>query len=170
MLLQEKMRQIKLAPAERSLIDYLLANPTAMADQTIKELSEKTYVHPSTFIRIAKKLGFNGWLDLKTAFVEEQTYMSSHFNDVDANFPFSSHDGIMTIAKKLAKLEQTTIEDTLSLIHHDELQSETIVAQCQPYQDFRQQCQHLDFSRLCFEDAAFRKKHPRLRYLRRKCL
>ena len=36
MLLQEKMRQIKLAPAERSLIDYLLANPTAMADQTIK--------------------------------------------------------------------------------------------------------------------------------------
>ncbi len=28
----------------------------------------------------------------------------------------------MTIAKKLAKLEQTTIEDTLSLIHHDELQ------------------------------------------------
>lgn len=122
MLLQEKMRQIKLAPAERSLIDFLLANPTAMADQTIKELSEKTYVHPSTFIRIAKKLGFNGWLDLKTAFLEEQTYMSSHFTDLDANFPFSSHDGIMTIAKKLAKLEQTTIEDTLSLIHHDELQ------------------------------------------------
>lgn len=56
MLLQEKMRQIKLAPAERSLIDFLLANPTAMADQTIKELSEKTYVHPSTFIRIAKKI------------------------------------------------------------------------------------------------------------------
>ena len=122
MLLQEKMRQIKLAPAERSLIDYLLAHPTAMSDQTIKELSEKTYVHPSTFIRIAKKLGFNGWIDLKKAFVEEQTYMNSHFTDVDANFPFGSHDGIMTIAKKIAKLEQTTIEDTLSLIHHDNLQ------------------------------------------------
>jgi DNA-binding MurR/RpiR family transcriptional regulator len=122
MLLQEKMRQIKLAPSERTLIDYLLEHPTAMAEQTIKELSEETYVHPSTFIRISKKLGFNGWVDLKNAFIEEQTYINSHFTNVDANFPFSSQDGIMTIAKKLANLEQTTIEDTLSLIHHDQLQ------------------------------------------------
>ena len=63
--------------------------------------------------------------------------MSSHFTDL-MPISFSSHDGIMDDRQKLAKLEQTTIEDTLSWIHHDELQkSETIATQCQPYQDFR---------------------------------
>lgn len=122
MLLQEKMRQAKLAPAERSVIDYLLLYPDAVKQVTIKQLADKTYVHPSTFIRVAKKLGFDGWLDLKSAYLEELDYINSHFGDIDANLPFSSNDSIMTIAQKLAKLEQTTIEDSLSLIHHNSLE------------------------------------------------
>lgn len=122
MLLQEKMRQVKLAPAERSLVDYLLAHPTIVEEQTIKELSKQTFVHPSTFIRVAKKLGFTGWLELKEAFTAELHYMNSHFEDIDANFPFTAQDGLITIAQKLAKLEQTTITDTLSLLHHNTLQ------------------------------------------------
>ena len=61
MLLQEKMRQIKLAPAERSLIDYLLANPTAMADQTIKELSEKNLCSSFYFYSDRQKIRLQ-WL------------------------------------------------------------------------------------------------------------
>ena len=69
-----------------------------MADQTIKELSEKP-----TFILLllfgSPKIRLQRLARLKDSLLEEQTYMSSHFTDVDANFPFSSHDGIMTIAK-----------------------------------------------------------------------
>ncbi|MBT1022932.1 MurR/RpiR family transcriptional regulator, partial [Enterococcus faecium] len=52
----------------------------------------------------------------------ETAYLEGNFQDVDANLPFSTTDGIMTIANKMASLEQMTIHDTLSLIHHDQLQ------------------------------------------------
>lgn len=122
MLLQEKMRLDYFSSAEKSLLTYILENPSIIEVETIKEIAQKTFVHPSTFIRVAKKLGFSGWVELKTAFLEEQHYINSHFESVDANLPFDSNDGIMTIAKKLANLEQTTIADTLSLMHHDSLQ------------------------------------------------
>lgn len=122
MLLQEKMQQTEFSAAEKSLIAFLLEHPRAIKTETIKEISAKTFVHPSTFIRVAKKLGFSGWLELKAAFLEEQQYMNSHFENVDANLPFQRQDGILTIAKKLANLEQTTITDTLSLLHHNSLQ------------------------------------------------
>ncbi len=59
---------------------------------------------------------------MRTEFLAEQTYLQTYFEDVDANFPFQTNDGIMTIANKIASLERTTIDDTLSLLNHDDLQ------------------------------------------------
>jgi len=121
MLLIEKIKETNFSPAEQLLIDYILKKSSAIENQTIKEIAQATYVHPSTLIRIAKKLGFNGWSDLKSAFLEEQRYLNSHFEEIDANLPFKKNDGLLTIAQKIAALEQTTIEDTLSLLRHDDL-------------------------------------------------
>lgn len=122
MLIKEKLQTHKFSPTEQVIADYILEHPEQIADMTVQEIAEQTYAHPSTLIRIAKKLGYSGWLELKTAYLEEWRYLDQHFSKIDANFPFTSSDGIMTIAKKIAALEQMTIEDTLSLIHHDELQ------------------------------------------------
>lgn len=67
-------------------------------------------------------MGFDGWVSFRNAFLDETAYLEGNFQDVDANLPFSTTDGIMTIANKMASLEQMTIQDTLSLIHHDQLQ------------------------------------------------
>ena len=125
MLLVEKIQETNFSPAEQSLIDYILEKNTAIEEHTIKDIAEATFVHPSTLIRIAKKLGFSGWSDLKLAFLEEQRYLHSHFEEIDANLPFAKTDGLVTIAQKMAALEQTTIEDTLSLLHHDTLKKAT---------------------------------------------
>lgn len=120
MLIQEKIRQTNFSTAEQNVIDYILNRPQSL-NLTIKEVAEAVYVHPSTLIRIAKKLDFNGWLEFKIAFVKEQEYLTHHFQTVDANLPFTPTDGLMRIASKLAQLEQTTISDTLSLLQHDSL-------------------------------------------------
>lgn len=104
------------------MVEYILAKGTAIEPLTIKEIAEANYVHPSTLIRVAKKLGYKGWLELREEFLAEQTYLQTYFEDVDANFPFQTNDGLMTIANKIASLERTTIDDTLSLLNHDELQ------------------------------------------------
>lgn len=122
MLLTEKMRQTRFSNAENTLVDYILKQDLAIKDLTVKEIAEANFVHPSTLIRVAKKLGYNGWLELRDEFLSEQTYLQTYFDDVEANLPFQTNDGLMTIANKIASLERTTINDTLSLLNHDDLQ------------------------------------------------
>lgn len=125
MLLIDKIQQTNFSPAEQILIDYILQESTNIGEQTIQQIAKATFVHPSTLIRIAKKLEFNGWTDLKTAFLAEQNYLNSHFSEIDANLPFEQRDNSLIIAKKIAALEQTTIQDTLSLIQQEELEAAT---------------------------------------------
>ncbi|MGX7132023.1 MurR/RpiR family transcriptional regulator [Enterococcus songbeiensis] len=122
MLVSEKIKQTDFSTAESAVITYILNHSENLADKTIKEIAQATFVHPSTLIRIAKKLGFTGWIELRDVYLTEQNYLQQHFTKVDANLPFSATDGLLTIANKLAVLEKTTIDDTLSLLTHDELQ------------------------------------------------
>lgn len=125
MLLTEKLETSAFSPAEKNVVDYILKDYTKIENSTVKDIAQKTYVHPSTLIRVAKKLGFHGWNDFKAAFLKEQKYLHNHFVQTDANLPFEENDSILTIAQKIASLEQATISDTLSLLEHKELQKAT---------------------------------------------
>ncbi len=125
MLLTEKMKENSFSPAEKAIIDYMFDERENIHDKTAKQIAEETYTHPSTLIRVAKKLRLNGWIELKNIFMEEIDYLNSHFKDIDANYPFNERDSALTIANKMALLNQMTISDTLSLINHDELQKAT---------------------------------------------
>ncbi|SEN93369.1 transcriptional regulator, RpiR family [Amphibacillus marinus] len=125
MMLSEKMTENIFSTSEQAVITYMFDQREGMTDKTIKQIADDTYTHPSTLIRVAKKLGFNGWIELKDAFLNEIAYLNSHFNNVDANFPFDQEDNLLAIANKIALLNQTTIQDTLSLIKHGHLQKAT---------------------------------------------
>lgn len=122
MLLKEKLKKIAFSPAETEVIHFIQSHEHQLKEATIQQIAKACYVHPSTLIRIAKKAGFNGWVHFKEAFLAENEYLEGNFQEVDANLPFLENDGIMSIANKVAALERMTIEDTLSLLHHDDLQ------------------------------------------------
>ena len=67
-------------------------------------------------------MNFSGWSDLKEAFLKEEEYLQKHFSEINANLPFQHNDTILSIASKIAALEKESIDDTLSLITHDDLQ------------------------------------------------
>ncbi|EJV73741.1 MurR/RpiR family transcriptional regulator [Bacillus cereus] len=125
MLLIEKMKEDIFSSSESEIIIYLFKQRENIKDKTTKQISKETYTHPSTLIRIAKKLGYSGWVELKNSFLGEIEYLNSHFSSIDANYPFDDRDSIMTVANKMALLNQTTISDTLSLLNHDDLQRAT---------------------------------------------
>lgn len=125
MLLIEKMKEDIFSSSESEIIIYLFKQRENIKDKTTKQISKETYTHPSTLIRIAKKLGYSGWVELKNNFLGEIEYLNSHFSSIDANYPFDDRDSIMTVANKMALLNQTTISDTLSLLNHDDLQRAT---------------------------------------------
>lgn len=122
MLIREKLENCNFSNSERNVIHYILEQGTAIETMTTKEIANETYTVPSTLVRIAKKLNYAGWNDLKKDFVEESKYLESHFCNIDANIPFHNNDTIMSIASKIAELKTESIQDTLSLITHDDLQ------------------------------------------------
>ena len=63
MLIREKMETIKFSPAEKEVVEYLLRYPEVLDEKTMQEIAAETYTQPSTLIRIAKKLGYDGWVE-----------------------------------------------------------------------------------------------------------
>ena len=122
MLIMQKMESIHMSENEKHIRDYILDHRDEAVNLTVRELADKIYVSPASLVVFAKKLGFSGWNEFRQSFGEEQTYLDSHFHDIDANVPFTGTDNIMKIANKIAVLQQETISDTLSLIRQDRLQ------------------------------------------------
>ena len=122
MLIQEQMKQDIFSYNERTIIDFILEKQEKIKDYSTKMIGDETYTAPSTVIRIAHKLGFQGWSDLKEAFLDEVIYLNNHFQEIDPNYPFTNQDTMMQIAHKITQLHIESAKDTASLIHHDTLQ------------------------------------------------
>lgn len=121
MLLQEKIDITSFSNNEQIVVDFINQNQENINNYSTTQIAKETYTSPSVLIRIAKKLGFNGWLELKKAYVEELTYLHRHFKNIDANLPFSKEDSLISISNKLAQLKIESIQDTLSLIDSQSL-------------------------------------------------
>ena len=122
MLIRERLENFDFSNSEQKIVTYILEKKAAIQEMTTKEIAEATYTSPSTLVRIAHKMNFSGWSDLKEAFLKEEEYLQKHFSEINANLPFQRNDTIMSIASKIAALEKESIDDTLSLITHDDLQ------------------------------------------------
>lgn len=123
MLIRERLERCDFSNSEQMVIQYILKKNLAIKDMTTKEIAAQTYASPSTLVRIAHKMGYSGWNELKEAYLKEEEYLVTHFCHIDANLPFEKSDSIMSIANKIAILKKEAIDDTLSLITHDDLQN-----------------------------------------------
>lgn len=121
MLIRERLERSTFSNSEKVIIDFILKEKMHIKEMTTKDIAQATYTSPSTLIRIAHKMKFKGWNELKEAYLKEE-YLQSHFSNIDANIPFGNDDTIMSIASKIAILKKEAIDDTLSLVRHDDLQ------------------------------------------------
>ena len=116
MLLQEQMKQDIFSYNEKTIINFILEKQEQIKDYSTKMIGDETYTAPSTIIRIAHKLGFQGWSDFKEAFLDEVIYLNNNFQEIDPNFPFTNQDTMMQIAHKITQLHIESAKDTASLI------------------------------------------------------
>ncbi len=67
-----KMKQIKdLAPSERQVVDFILADPKRAADMGIVEIARQTYTSTSTVMRLSKKLGMEGFIEFRKQLAQD---------------------------------------------------------------------------------------------------
>ncbi|MDS0527033.1 MurR/RpiR family transcriptional regulator [Clostridium sp. SHJSY1] len=122
MLISNKLESMdSLSKSEEVLANYILNEKENIEHLSTKDLANATYTSPSTVVRLSQKLGFSGWNELKEKYLKELQYLNQHFSEIDPNFPFEAHDTFMNIASKVSHLAVTSIEDTLSLLNHDDL-------------------------------------------------
>lgn len=123
MLINEQLKNTSnLSETNKSIAKYILEIQHNIKDENVRHIAQKTYTSPTSVLRFCQKLGFEGFIDFKEAYLDEIKYLESHFQNVDANFPFFANDKNISIANKLSILYNETIQDTLSLLDHNTLQ------------------------------------------------
>lgn len=123
MLIIEKLNlKEKMSEGEESIADFVLTLGKDIHKYSTRNIAEATYTSAPTVIRLCKKLGFKGFDDFKEQFLKEIEYLDQQYGKVDVNFPFDANDTMMRAAHKLSHLYEDTIHDSMSLLHHDDLQ------------------------------------------------
>ena len=96
--------------AERDIADYILHNAESIAHMSIAELSAATYCSNATVVRLCRKLGVDGYRDLRIALATELERRRGALRDVDANEPFTSKDSTATILRSVAQLSKEALD------------------------------------------------------------
>lgn len=123
MLLEQKIENlVDISPSEKIIADYLLEQKLKIKEMSTRDIAKATYTSSSTVVRFSQRLGYSGFNELKDNYISELYYIANHFCQIDPNFPFDQKDSFMNIAGKMSTLVKETIDDSLSLIHHDSLQ------------------------------------------------
>ena len=122
MLILDKLKNDEVfSDAEKSIAAYFLERQLSLEGESIRHVAQATFTSPATVMRFCQRLGFEGYADFREAYVRENTYLSSHFQNIDSNRPFLEHDSFLTIAGKISSLYTETVKDTLSLLTQQEL-------------------------------------------------
>ncbi|MFG6147747.1 MurR/RpiR family transcriptional regulator [Halobacillus sp. B23F22_1] len=70
--------EYKLNDTDDQIIDYILANKATIVDTSIQALAKSLYTVPNTITRLSKKLGYDGFSQLKNSLKEEQPDEEEH--------------------------------------------------------------------------------------------
>lgn len=160
-MLIHKIEKTHFSPSESIIIDYILKKGKDIKNMTIAQIANETYTSSPLFIRIAKKLGFDGWNEFKEAYLKELGYLYLN-QEVDANIPFVVNDDIMNIAYNLCVLERETIQNTYSLISHDDLQKAIRLLRDCKYIDVYSRSVHMHIVRSFQERMYILRRHVQL--------
>lgn len=131
MLLTEKLKQQEqMSAGERSVADYILSLKGSLEKYSTRNLADAAYTSPATVIRLCKKMGFSGFDELKEQYKRELSYLEQDFGENDANFPFQKDDTISRTARKMCRLYEEIVKDTLSIMQYDMLLKAVTILKC----------------------------------------
>lgn len=122
MLIIHKLEHTHFSSSEAIIIDYILEQVLKIKNMSANSIAKATFTSAPLLVRIAKKLGYSGWNAFKEDFIAELEYLFKE-QKVDASIPFVVSDDIMTISNNIGQLQIDAIQDTMSMLNHDDLQT-----------------------------------------------
>lgn len=109
-----------LTPTEQQLGIAALAIGQDIRGLSIKEFAARTNVSVASVHRFCKKLGLEGFKDLKVELIRLATEAGNR-RDVDINFPFDATSSPAQVMERMEGLYQTTLAETQELLDPTQL-------------------------------------------------
>lgn len=105
-----------LQSAEKKAVDFILSNPEEIANLTIVDIAGKANCSEATIVRLAKRLGYEGFPELKANFAnitKEHYFEYEEVNEID---------DVITVVKKVFDSSIAAINDTFDIMNRKEFE------------------------------------------------
>lgn len=112
-----------MTPPESEIASYILNNKDAVTKLKIQELADILFISKSAIHRFVKKIGFNGFNDLKVSIAKENADLLENNSYINVNYPFQAKDNPRQIAFKLLELYEKAIKDTFEYVDLDQIKA-----------------------------------------------
>lgn len=101
----------------RAIGEFVLKEKSNLRRMSMDEVAKRTYTSKATLVRFAKTIGYSGWREFISAFMEEVLYEERSHAEIDPNFPFQEQDSYEMIANNIGLLQAESIKDTINLLN-----------------------------------------------------
>lgn len=115
-LLNIKLLYDKMGNAEKKIADFLLKNPNEILPLSITELAEKCGASEATLVRFSRRLGLEGYQQLKISIAQEENVYSLNEN-------ISKEDSAFQVFAKVCDDVYSSLEKTKKSIDKNALQA-----------------------------------------------
>ena len=112
-----------MTPLESEIASYILNNKDAVTKLKIQELADILFISKSAIHRFVKKIGFNGFNDLKVSIAKENADLLENNSYINVNYPFQAKDNPRQIAFKFLELYEKAIKDTFEYVDLDQIKA-----------------------------------------------
>ena len=112
-----------MTPLESEIVSYILNNKDEITKLKIQELADILFISKSAIHRFVKKIGFNGFNDLKVSIAKENADLLENNSYINVNYPFQAKDNPRQIAFKLLELYEKAIKDTFEYVDLDQIKA-----------------------------------------------
>lgn len=110
----------QLKRAERSAADLIMTDPARLSEMTIAEAAQTCGVSQPTFVRIARRLGFDGFAQLKAALREAQSGARSARLPSDLYQHVDASDDPYAIASQIIRASIQSMEDLMCVLDREQ--------------------------------------------------
>ncbi len=109
---------------QRVIADFLLANPEDICYISLKDLSSRTTASEITILRMCKKLGFEGYMDIKNAFRQHTQQLVKKLCEPDyfvPDMPSAEQSDKIDLLRQICQSDYTNFSDFYNIINIDDI-------------------------------------------------
>lgn len=95
---------------EKRLLEYIVSEPEEFSNSLVAEVSNKVNCSQATVVRLARKLGYSGFSELKNSILKDNLESTPLYQNI------LKEDNINDVVKKVFMTSLQSIQDTLTVI------------------------------------------------------